>query len=65
MKPLDLIRIEFGGIKELADKLGLTPNTVYLWGVNRVPLKYLAKIEELSNLRLTREQLRPDLFKKD
>lgn len=65
MKPLDLVRIEFGGIKELADKLGLTPNTVYLWGENKIPLKYLGKIEELSNLRLTREQLRPDLFKKD
>lgn len=65
MKPLDLVRIEFGGIKELADKLGLTPNTVYLWGENKIPLKYLGKIEELSNLRLTRDQLRPDLFKKD
>jgi len=65
MKPLDLIRIEFGGIKELADRLEITPNTVYLWGVNKVPMKYLGKIEQLSDLRLTREMLRPDLFKKD
>jgi hypothetical protein len=65
MKPLDLIIIEFGGVKELAEKLDLTPNAIYFWAENKIPLKYLAKIEELSNLRLTREQLRPDLFKKD
>lgn len=62
---MDLIRIEFGGLKNLAEKLNLTPNTVYLWGVNKIPLKYLGAIEKLSELRLTREQLRPDLFKKD
>lgn len=65
MKPLDLLIIEFGGVKELAEKLGLTPNAIYFWGESKIPLKYLGKIEELSNLRLTREQLRPDLFKKD
>jgi hypothetical protein len=65
MKPLDLLKIEFGSLKELADKLEITPNAVYVWGANKVPMKYLGKIEQLTNLRLTREQLRPDLFKKD
>ena len=65
MKPTDLLKIEFGSLKNLAEKLDLRPNTVVLWGQTHIPFKYLRAIEELSELRLTREQLRPDLFKKD
>lgn len=65
MNPMDLLKIEFGQLKDLADALGIKPNTIYLWGQSKIPLKYVAKIEQLSELRLTREQLRPDLFKKD
>jgi len=65
MNPMDLLRIEFGQLKDLAEKLDLKPNTVYLWGHTNIPFKYLRQIEELSELRLTREMLRPDLFKKD
>jgi hypothetical protein len=65
MKPTDLLKIEFGSLKNLAEKLELRPNTVVLWGQTKIPFKYLRAIEELSELRLTREQLRPDLFKKD
>jgi hypothetical protein len=65
MNPIDLLKIEFGSLKDLAEKLELTPNTIYLWDKSRIPLKYLARIEQLTDLRLTREQLRPDLFKKD
>lgn len=65
MNPMDLLKIEFGSLKDLAEKLEIKPNTVYLWGQTNIPLKYLSRIEKLSELRLTREQLRPDLFKKD
>ena len=65
MNPMDLLKIEFGSLVNLADKLGLKPNTIYLWGQTNIPFKYLKAIEELSNHKLTREQLRPDLFKKD
>lgn len=65
MNPMDLLKIEFGSLKDLAEKLDLKPGTVYLWGIQKIPLKYLARIEHLTELRLTREQLRPDLFKKD
>lgn len=65
MNPMDLLKIEFGSLKDLAEKLELKPNTVYLWGQSNIPFKYLKQIEQLSELRLTREQLRPDLFKKD
>jgi len=65
MNPMDLLKLEFGQLNLLAEKLGIKPNTVYLWGQTRIPIKYVAQIERLSELRLTREQLRPDLFKKD
>lgn len=65
MNPMDLLKIEFGSLKVLAEKLGIKPNTIYLWGQTNVPFKYLKEIENLSELRLTREMLRPDLFKKD
>ena len=65
MNPMDMLKIEFGSLKDLAEKLDLKPNTVYLWGQSNIPFKYLRQIEQLSELRLTREQLRPDLFQKD
>jgi hypothetical protein len=65
MNPMDLLKIEFGSLKVLAEKLGIKANTIYLWGQTNIPFKYLREIEQLSELRLTREMLRPDLFKKD
>ena len=65
MNPTDLLKIEFGSLINLAEKLGIKPQTIYLWNSGKIPFKYLRQIEELSELRLTREQLRPDLFKKD
>lgn len=62
---MDLLKIEFGTLKTLAEHLNLSPNNVYLWGQTNVPFKYVKKICELSNGRLTAEMLRPDLFKKD
>lgn len=64
MQPMDLLKIEFGSLKDLAEKLELKPNTVYLWGQSQIPLKYITKIEELTNNKLTREMLRPDLYGK-
>jgi hypothetical protein len=65
MNPSDLLKIEFGSLINLAEKLDLKPQTIYLWNSSKIPFKYLRQIEELSELRLTREMLRPDLFKKD
>ena len=64
MNPMDLLKIEFGSLVNLAEKLGIKPNTIYLWGQTNIPFKYLKQIEQLSDYKLTREQLRPDLFKK-
>ena len=65
MNPMDLLKIEFGSLKDLAEKLDLKPNTVYLWGQSNIPFKYLKQIEQITEGRLTKEMLRPDLFKKD
>ena len=65
MTPMDLLKIEFGSLTNLAEKLGIKPNTIYLWGQTNIPFKYLKTLEELSSNKLTREMLRPDLFKKD
>jgi hypothetical protein len=64
MNPMDLLRIEFRTLEALAGKLGIPANTVYQWGKTNIPTKWIKDIEELSESRLTREQLRPDLFKK-
>lgn len=65
MNPMDLLKYEFGSLKDLADKLEIKPNTVYLWGQTQIPIGYLKQISELTDGRLTKEILRPDLFKKD
>ena len=64
MNPMDLLKIEFVSLKGLAERLKIKPNTVYLWGQSRIPMKYLKEIEALSDNKLTREVLRPDLFQK-
>lgn len=65
MKPMDLLRIEFRTLEDLAFKLDIPANTVYQWSRTNIPFKWIKDIEQLSELRLTREMLRPDLFKKD
>ena len=64
MKPMDLLRIEFRTLEALANKLGIPANTVYQWNKTNIPTKWIKDIEELSESRLTREVLRPDLFQK-
>jgi len=65
MNPMDLLRIEFRTLENLASQLGIPANTVYQWNKTNIPFKWIKDIEQLSELRLTREMLRPDLFKKD
>ena len=62
---MDLLKYEFGSLKDLADTLEIKANTVYLWGQSNIPFKYLKQIEQITEGRLTKEMLRPDLFKKD
>ena len=65
MNPMDLLRIEFRTLENLASKLEIPANTVYQWNKTVIPFRWIKDIELLSDYRLTREMLRPDLFKKD
>lgn len=59
----EMLKAEFGSLYRLCQILGLTTNAVYQWRRNNtVPLKYLKKLEELSEGRITRKQMRPDIF---
>ena len=60
------LQIEFGSLASLASKLGVRESAVYQWVARKnIPLKHIKTLIELSDGRLTKEMLRPDLFKKD
>jgi DNA-binding transcriptional regulator YdaS (Cro superfamily) len=64
MHQLNLIKAEFGSITKLAEQLEIRPSAVYNWADRgQVPIKHLKRILELSEGRLTKEIMRPDLFK--
>jgi DNA-binding transcriptional regulator YdaS (Cro superfamily) len=59
------LKTEFGSLYRLAQLLGLRETAVYQWKARtNVPIKHIRKIEELSEGRITREMLRPDIFNK-
>jgi DNA-binding transcriptional regulator YdaS (Cro superfamily) len=66
MHEFEILKAEFGTLGRLAELLEIGPSAVYNW-VDRghIPVKHMAKIRELSEGRVTKEMLRPDLFKKD
>lgn len=60
----DTLTVEFGSLKNLAEKMGVTYNCVYQWKARnkQIPLKNIGVIEELSQGRITRQMMRPDKF---
>lgn len=60
----DTLTVEFGSLKNLAEKMGVTYNCVYQWKARgkQIPLKNIGIIEELSQGRITRQMMRPDKF---
>lgn len=66
MHQLELLKAEFGTLTRLAKILGIRATAIYNWADRgHIPIKHLAKLRELSEGRLTKEILRPDLFKED
>ena len=60
------LKTEFGSLYRLAQLLGLRETAIYQWKARtNIPIKHIRKIEELSQGRITREMLRPDIFSKD
>ena len=64
MKDMKLIlQAEFGTLDALAAKLNVQNTAIYNWVArNQIPIKHLRKITELSEGRLTKAMMRPDLF---
>ena len=59
----NLLIYEFGTIDALSSRLRIKSQAVYNWfSRGRIPLKHLKEICYLSDGRLTKEMLRPDLF---
>ena len=56
-----------GNVSALARALGLTPQTVgaVLRKGSRVPASWCVKLERLSNGRISRHDLRPDLYPRE
>jgi hypothetical protein len=66
MKPFDALKLEFGVLANLAKPLGVRENAIYQWSKRgTIPIKHIRTLIEMSEGRLTKEVLRPDLFKKD
>jgi DNA-binding transcriptional regulator YdaS (Cro superfamily) len=58
-----LLQVEFGTLDELSRLLGVKNTAVYNWVAReQIPIKHLKKLSVLSEGRLTKELLRPDLF---
>lgn len=63
---LDIVRKaikEAGGPKSLARALGCTPQAFYQWDV--VPRGRVLEIEEATGGKVTRHELRPDIYRPD
>ena len=54
----------YGNQKALADACGVTPQAVTKW-LRRVPSERVLAIEEATDGKITRHELRPDLYPLD
>lgn len=65
MRSLEKAIERAGGLKKFADTLGVSPQVVHNWRKRKnVPVDRCAAIEEATDGEVTREQLRPDIFRR-
>ena len=63
MKNFNHLLIYFGSFKGIASALNVSPSTVYLWKkTDKVPVRYLKKVESLTGGKVNTFNLRPDLL---
>ncbi len=60
-----VLKMEFGTLKKFANALGVTPTSVHRWKRDGFPVGKLKEIEKLTEGKITKEMMRPDLFKRD
>lgn len=64
MNPKDALEaaaIICGSQKELADRIGVAPQTVSYWMRKRVPKKYVRQLVEICDHQVTYADFRPDV----
>jgi len=64
MEPKDALQaasIICGSQKELADRVGVAPQTVSYWKREGVPKKYVRKLVEICDNQVTYSDFRPDV----
>lgn len=49
---------------EIAEALGIYPNAVFQWRHKGIPAARVLQLEKLTKGKLTRHQMRPDVFGK-
>ncbi len=54
--------VGFVGRRKIAERCGVTPEAVTNWQRRGVPAKAVIPIEEVTGGRVTRHDLRPDIF---
>ena len=58
-----ILQAEFGTLDRLAGELNVKNSAVYNWVARKqIPIKHLKRISDLSQGRLTKAMMRPDLF---
>jgi DNA-binding transcriptional regulator YdaS (Cro superfamily) len=63
MDALDIAIDEVGGVGELAKVIGVSQPAVSNWKMRgRVPAEHCVRIEQAAHGRVTRYDLRPDIF---
>ena len=62
---MDLACAAVGNQATLARLLNVSPEAVRKWRVYRVPAERVLQIEKATNKKVSRHQLRPDLYPKD
>lgn len=51
-----------GSQNKMAQKLGVSRQAVYAWLAGKVPVRRVIAIERLTGGKVTRNQLRPDIY---
>lgn len=57
--------IKLIGLTGLANACGVSPQAVHKWRVNGIPAERVLRVERATGGRITRHQLRPDLYPKE
>ena len=56
----NVLKLSWGQQNKLADKLGVSRQTIYIWQRRKIPAEKVVAISKA--LGIPREQLRPDLY---